>query len=367
MKKVVFALLLCVGLSACQSPNMPNVKGVKIGKPYTIAGKTYYPEYNPDYDEEGIGSWYGPGFHSKLTANGEIFDQDGYTAAHPTLPLPSMVRVTNKQNGRSMIVRVNDRGPFKPGRIIDLSRASAQKLGILGIAKVRVEYLKDETEQYWASMNLDKGGFEKRLPVTSLASVPGDDSYYAGETEQIAAAAPIMSVGSSNLQESPKNKPPLTTGLNFGLVSDAQAMEAPATPSAPRPDGGEVAVARLDEGTQFAFLNRTPLTDEPKVIEAPLSTPPPTAPPPVVAGKKPPAAIASGYYIQAGAFSSPENAERLAGKLRQIGAVRVDELPRGSSYLYRVRVGPYDSYDKASDILQRLPELSINNAMLVRE
>lgn len=114
---------------------------VKIGKPYQIAGKTYYPSDDRDYDEKGIASWYGPGFHAKQTANGEPYDQDGMTAAHKTLPMPSYVEVTNLENGRQVVLRVNDRGPFVGNRIIDLSRRSAQLLGVdrAGTAKVRVK------------------------------------------------------------------------------------------------------------------------------------------------------------------------------------------------------------------------------------
>lgn len=110
----------------------------KIGRPYQIGGVWYYPEVNNDYDETGIASWYGPQFHGRPTANGERFDMNKVTAAHPTLPLPSRVRVTNLENGRSLVVRVNDRGPFARGRIIDLSRRSAQLLGFQGQGTTRV-------------------------------------------------------------------------------------------------------------------------------------------------------------------------------------------------------------------------------------
>ncbi|MSO65441.1 MAG: septal ring lytic transglycosylase RlpA family protein [Alphaproteobacteria bacterium] len=115
----------------------------KVGDPYTIAGITYVPRIDPDYDETGIASWYGPDFHGKATANGELFDQNDVTAAHKTLPLPSYARVTNLENGRSIVVRVNDRGPFVNGRVIDLSRRSAQLLAMdrQGTAKVRVRVL----------------------------------------------------------------------------------------------------------------------------------------------------------------------------------------------------------------------------------
>ena len=119
----------------------------KIGDPYQVGGVWYYPERNLTYDKTGIASWYGDEFAGRLTANGEIFNPEMVTAAHKTLPMPSVVRVTNLDNGRSLVVRVNDRGPFVPGRIIDLSRESARLLGFkeAGIAKVRVQLLAEQS------------------------------------------------------------------------------------------------------------------------------------------------------------------------------------------------------------------------------
>lgn len=115
----------------------------KVGKPYQVAGVWYVPAEQPDYDAVGTASWYGDAFHGKPTANGEAFDMHMVSAAHATLPLPSIVEVTNLDNDRSIQVRINDRGPFKPGRIIDVSRAAADQLGFVrqGTAKVRVRYV----------------------------------------------------------------------------------------------------------------------------------------------------------------------------------------------------------------------------------
>jgi rare lipoprotein A len=123
----------------------------KVGNPYKINGKWYYPAVDYQYDEVGIASWYGPGFHGKSTANGEVFDQNKITAAHRTLPMPSIVKVTNLENGMVLDkVRINDRGPFARNRIIDLSKKAAEELGFIknGIAKVRVEILEDESRKY---------------------------------------------------------------------------------------------------------------------------------------------------------------------------------------------------------------------------
>jgi rare lipoprotein A len=115
----------------------------RVGQPYTINGQTYHPNENASYRAEGIASWYGPDFHGRLTANGEVFDMRGISAAHPTMPLPSYARVTNLNNGRSIIVRVNDRGPYARNRLIDVSIGAANALGFYGdgLAHVRVEYV----------------------------------------------------------------------------------------------------------------------------------------------------------------------------------------------------------------------------------
>src|SRR5947209_11495345 len=115
----------------------------RIGKPYTVAGRVYVPEEDTNYREEGLASWYGDDFHGRLTANGEVFDMASLTAAHPTLPMPCYARVTNLSNGKSLIVRVNDRGPYHGNRLIDVSNKAAELLEFKGngVAKVRVEYV----------------------------------------------------------------------------------------------------------------------------------------------------------------------------------------------------------------------------------
>ena len=121
----------------------PVPAGYKVGQPYEVAGIRYHPRHEPDYDQVGIASWYGSKFHGRRTANGEVFDMNDLTAAHKTLALPSRVRVTNLENGRSLTLRLNDRGPFVDDRIIDISRRGAQLLGFhrKGLAEVRVQYL----------------------------------------------------------------------------------------------------------------------------------------------------------------------------------------------------------------------------------
>lgn len=122
-----------------------------VGKPYQIKGRWYYPQNDPTYKRIGEASWYGSDFHGRLTANGEIYDMNLLTAAHPTMPLPSYARVTNLKNGSSIIVRVNDRGPFMKDRIIDLSKQAAEILGYAtaGVANVKVEYVSEAPVGYY--------------------------------------------------------------------------------------------------------------------------------------------------------------------------------------------------------------------------
>jgi rare lipoprotein A len=146
------AMALLLLLAACGTTRQGGEPGpgssatvgrYKVGQPYQINGRWYYPEYDPSYDRVGTASWYGDDFHGLPTANGEVFDKELITAAHPTLPLPSLVRVTNLENGRSVDLRVNDRGPFVDDRLIDLSQAAARELGYegKGLAKVRVTFM----------------------------------------------------------------------------------------------------------------------------------------------------------------------------------------------------------------------------------
>jgi rare lipoprotein A len=115
----------------------------RVGKPYTVAGRVYVPEEDVNYREEGLASWYGDDFHGRLTANGEVFDMASLSAAHPTLPMPCYARVTNLSNGKSLIVRVNDRGPYHGNRLMDVSSRAAELLEFKGngVARVRVEYV----------------------------------------------------------------------------------------------------------------------------------------------------------------------------------------------------------------------------------
>jgi rare lipoprotein A (peptidoglycan hydrolase) len=128
----------------------------KIGKPYEVLGTRFYPEEDENYDKKGYASWYGGEFHNRKTSNGEIYDMNDYTAAHTTLPMPSIVEVTNLENGKKIKVRINDRGPFIKGRIIDVSKRVAKELDFHnnGVTMVRVKYLKSDTNKLLKELGL---------------------------------------------------------------------------------------------------------------------------------------------------------------------------------------------------------------------
>ncbi len=189
--KLLPALWLAMGLTACAEtidlPAPPVLKHQakvigKVGRPYQVAGLWYTPSDDRGYDQTGIGSWYGPDFNGKPTANGEIYDMNGISAAHKTLPMPSYVEVTNLDNGRQLVVRVNDRGPYKTGRIIDLSKRAAQLLGYdnSGTAHVRVRRVFPDNvpsvqiADNGFGMNDDgpAGAIPPAVPAQQISSIP---------------------------------------------------------------------------------------------------------------------------------------------------------------------------------------------------
>lgn len=213
---------------------------VKIGNPYQIGGRWYYPADVRDYDETGIASWYGPQFHKKRTANGEIFNMNEVSAAHPILPMPSYVEVTNLNNGRQLVVRVNDRGPFAKGRIIDLSRRAAQLLGFdqQGTAPVRVRRVYPDEKRRVPPPRLPQTTIAQAAPQTgpqtgqqTVASAPpAGPSVASGAVTQTSlppsAPQPTYQAGLPAAQATPQ------TGIVYiqvAAVSDSQRADALAT------------------------------------------------------------------------------------------------------------------------------------------
>jgi rare lipoprotein A len=190
----------------------------KIGRPYELNGRTYVPTEDPNYRTEGIASWYGPDFHGKPTANGEAFDMNGISAAHPTLPMPSYLRVTNLANGRSIIVRINDRGPYAKERVTDLSVGAAKALGFYdqGLARVRIEY----------AGRAPLGGSDDRMLLATLRyGSPAPTPSLAR-----VAAAPPFALPSNNERAAGRGDRPLALGSPPGAA--AQRPSAPAAGAA---------------------------------------------------------------------------------------------------------------------------------------
>lgn len=275
----------------------------KIGKPYQIKGVWYYPSVKYDYAETGVASWYGSQFHGKKTANGEVFDMNDITAAHRTLPLPSMVQVTNLENGRSLKVRINDRGPFAHGRIIDLSRRSAQLLGFQrqGTAKVRVQILAPE------SRRLAQG-----LKPTQVAS--RDFPVQVGTT----VAKP--SVNASSLPPPP--------GGSVASGSDTSSSSPAASPNRER--------VTLSMPRTTGVVTTAPVTE-------------------------------TQIYVQAGAFSQHRNAYQVATRLHRVKDVKVTSSIVNGKEFFRVRAGPFSVLEDADLALDQVIATGYPNARLVVE
>jgi rare lipoprotein A len=298
-------LVLLAGCAApprsAVGPAAPAQGLYKVGSPYQINGVWYYPGEDLTYNETGIASWYGEDFHGKYTANGEVFDLNALSAAHRTLPMPSIVQVTNLDNGRTLRLRVNDRGPYARGRIIDVSRRASQLLGFEGngTAKVRVQILAPESIQ------------AKLIAMN------------ASGQSRVAESAPALPIA-------PVTAEALPTPAGVRVASNSQ-------PPAPRP---------------------TP--------PAPVALPLPSIAPPSLPEKVGAVAVrATGIFIQAGAFSQAENANRLKAKLERLGDVRVTGAHINGANLFRVRIGPVGSVDEADRLLDKVVDSGVPEARIV--
>ncbi|QDO99075.1 septal ring lytic transglycosylase RlpA family protein [Ferrovibrio terrae] len=288
----------------------------KVGNPYQINGVWYYPKEDPNYDETGIGSWYGEQFHGKATANGEIFDMNEVTAAHPTLPMPSLVRVTNLENGRTIVVRMNDRGPYANGRVIDLSRRSAQLIGYerQGTAKVRVQY----------------------IGPAPLAGEPGAQIASRSGTDETPSAAPRGGVQAEALPPPP--------GMR-GRSGDV-ARSAPSQPSAM-----EVLAAQNTQNPQATGAPGELIT------KAELNRQTPQVGP----------ARGGQIYVQVGAFTLHENAHKLAAQMSLLGPSSVSSTFINRQEFFRVRLGPFNQVTQADQALQQAINNGQTNARIVVE
>lgn len=330
LARVWGVLLLAVGLAACGSSSGSRSGGVaqvgtyKIGAPYKVEGVTYTPQEEFNHVETGVASWYGPGFHGKSTANGERYDQSERTAAHRTLQMPSIVRVTNLDNGLSTVVRINDRGPFARSRVIDLSRAAAQELDIVrnGTGRVRIEQMTAES-----------------LAVKDVALGGG------GPAEQYAAVAQLASG-----QRTAPAQPPIQVAASAQPVAaPAPAVQA-AWPTNPRAPAVETVPTRgYNGGPTIASLAAV----APAV--APSGAPSTSA------------LVAGGFWVQTGSFATPENAERQRGAVRSYGMSEISQGSAGGRDVYRVRLGPYTTSDAAGIVADRLKRSGYGDARVVSD
>ena len=284
----------------------------KVGNPYQIGGIWYYPREDEKYNATGIASWYGPQFHGKQTANGEIFDQNAMTAAHPTLPMPTIARVTNLENGRSVIVRINDRGPFAAGREIDMSKRAAEELGFMmkGTAKVRVEYI--------GRAPLDGGiGDGRAVAETFIApkvETPPD--------ERRATAAPLTSVAAVSTTE----------------------LAAPAGAASAAPQS--IAPARTVQSA-LSDAAMEPVRDDPTVTQYR------------------PVTGTGGIYVQAGSFQNLQNAQAVRQQLAGLGPVEIQTTTVEGTPFYRVRLGPLSDVPAADSSLQSVVQRGHSGARIV--
>jgi rare lipoprotein A len=312
-------LLLAASLGGCGSSGSKNVaqRGTyKIGAPYKIDGVTYTPQEEFNHVETGVASWYGPGFHGKSTANGEAYDQSARTAAHRTLQMPSIVRVTNLDNGMSTVVRINDRGPFARSRVIDLSRTAAQELDIVrnGTAHVRIDQLQAES-----------------LAVKDVAINGG------GPAEQQAAVAQVSSgryaPAPAPVETAAYVPPPAAPAPVYAQPAPSQPVW-PANQRSPEPAPAYAAAANAGP-TVASLANGTTLQPS------------------------------SGFYVQTGAFATPENAERQRGAVSSYGASEISQASAGGRDVYRVRLGPYTTPDAAGIVADRLKRSGYGDARVV--
>jgi rare lipoprotein A len=299
------------------------------GSAYQVDGVWYQPREDPAYDRVGTASWYGELFHGRRTANGEIYDMDRLSAASPTLPLPVYARVTNLENRRSIIVRVNDRGPYASDRIMDLSRRSAELLAFrdTGTARVRVQYL-------------------GRAPLN------GDDSY----ERRYLASQSWAQVASSGGTSRAGGREPLAVG---SITGDGQPQ-----PRA-KPDGrGQdwtVAAANVSEaaaaggGSQLRWQASAQAPAQPSLAR-PRGIPP---------GDEPANALPRGLLIQAGSFKSKDNADKAKSLLGGIAQVEVAPTQVEGETIFRVRVGPFADQGAASAALTRVTGAGYTGARIV--
>ena len=355
-------ILVLVGLALSGCASSPHVAGhhgkFRVGRPnYTVApyqvnGVWYYPKVDYDYDETGTASWYGEQFNHRPTSDGEIFDMNEVSAAHKTLPLPSVVELTNLQNGRELQLRVNDRGPFVDGRLVDVSRRAAQLLGFerSGTAPVRVRVLKAESIQVAeAAMHGEYGP----VGVGFAAAQP------AARTELAAARLDTAPLRRETLP------PTQTASAGPASLRAAEVIAAPIPPTpppaeaVPRPEPAPPALAAAPR-RYWPSLIATAHAESFHVLRPPVAAAHLLTPP--VAARHP-----TRIFVQAGAFAVPENAQRVRARIAALGSVEIVPAGEHGAALYRVRLGPVASEAEATRLLAKVVDRGYPGARVVAE
>ncbi|MBY0562486.1 septal ring lytic transglycosylase RlpA family protein [Hyphomicrobium sp.] len=329
------------------SDNVPKGGGhFKLGSPYKVAGRWYVPREDPNYQASGVASWYGADFHGRRTANGEVFDAKALTAAHPTLPLPCYAYVTNLDNGKTVLVRVNDRGPYVNDRLIDMSYAAAKHLGYINNGRARVQ-----------------------VRFAGLAPLSGDDSR---ERQFLASQESGQRPGNWTPQP-PKRayasaEPRYQSGYGYqsGDRAGYQGLPAESTDRWSATRYRAALAGKPDRGP--------PPTFQPFVQQASLSAPSRddgrmslSSPQPFDRGAAPQPFGNGRTYVQVGIFRDRSNAERLRRELGSLGPVEVAPLQVGTaSEAYRVRVGPFSEAD-ASRAQSRIATYGVANTAIVND
>lgn len=339
----------------------------RVGVPYKIKGVWYYPAVDYNYDRTGIASWYGEQFEGRLTANGEIFDLNQLTAAHTTLPLPSIVQVTNLENGRSLQLRVNDRGPFVDGRLIDVTRRAAQLLGFenKGTTRIRVTVLKDESI---AAAEAAMHGAGQILVADAAANSNG-------AAAAVSVAAPL--IPELHISYPPRRTPPRPTPrLEPPRPPPPEIAMAPSEVPPPREDSPATPIAAPARAapSRFALIAPAEAAElpaarvsarKPGTIGGPISVPQKPPWPPRVAAA---AGGTSGrIYVQAGAFSRRDNAQRVGSRIARLGSVQVTAASINGVEMYRVRLGPLDNAQQADRLLARVVDRGYPAARIVND
>lgn len=340
------SVIILLFLAACSTG--PTAGTYKVGKPYQVGGKWYEPKVQPDYDEVGVASWYGSDFHNKKTANGGKFDKNVLSAAHKTLPLPSMVKVTNLDNNKTLIVMVNDRGPFSNDRILDVSERAAEILGFKnkGTAKVRVQYLPGQTKRLLSDLPGSKN--EKLAEERAFGSSEAIAAIETGGT----AAASVPATDASRV---------FTLTANESEVK-AASKDAVKTEELKAPDAKTAEKAPADK-TEKVEKTKAPADSADGEVSADSAPKKPAA-----KAKAPEAAeVPQVQYIQAGTYSVKGNAERVQKALSSVGDVEVVPFKANGKDLYRVKVGPILDKKVAELSLKKVITLGHPDAMLVRE